>query len=356
MILAFPMWRKGFAKPCGSVIDEALRRKHTVHLWWADVDKPGERVDVRDLDRLWPRAALCENRPRCDAIIGDPSVGEMPGLPAAPKYALDFVWEQRMRKPMPGVTRCWATEDQLETFGGVETWASEFGRIRKIRDRDPVIGMTALDALPLVDPAAVRAKYNLGDRPILLLFALKFGGVNHLWRQTTYRWWHYMKLLRAIRAYCDRHGYALVVKTREKNHDPAFVRDLADRVIGDESLWPYTSAELVRVAALAIHFQSGAVFECAAARVPQLSIAMPQPHLAHLGGHDVFFSTAPRSLQHWPGVVQSVGWQDAAYLFAHGRVWDTTIGYERMAYADRFVGPLDGKSAVRVLDMIEARQ
>ena len=346
MRLAFPMWRRGFAKVCGSVILEAERRGHHAVLLHKPERKSGEGVAESELavfqawglniDPDWAWRSY-------DAIIGDPSVGEMADLPAGPRYALDFVWELRMRRAVLGATRCWSTDYQRARFG------------EKVGHDGPVVGMTALDALSLVDPATVRVKYSLGDKPILLLFALKFGGVGHLWRQTVYRWWHYHHLLRAIRKYADRRGMAVVVKTREKNHDPQTIHDIADRVIYDESLWPYTSAELVKTAALVVHFQSGAVHEAAAAGVAQVSIAIPKPYLRGYPGDDLVSTTQPRNIHAWPGVVQSVGYRDAAALFDTDRVWNTTVGYERVAYNERFNGPLDGKSAARVLDVVEER-
>jgi len=75
-------------------------------------------------------------------------------------------------------------------------------------------------------------------------------------------------LVRQLRRWCDDRGILLVVKTRAKNGDPAFLRRYADRYIGDEDLWPYTSAQLMAVADRCVHFQSGAVIEAAFASVP----------------------------------------------------------------------------------------
>lgn len=263
----------------------------------------------------------------------------MPPLSGAPPpvYALDFAWEQRMRPPKAGVTRCWATRHHREIFGGGPS--------------DPETGMTSLDAFPLVDPERVRKKYNL-DRPVVLLFTLKLG-VPHLWRKTAFRWFHYPGIVYAIKDYCAKRGALLVVKTREKNRDPGWLHRLADRVITDESVWPYTSAELVSAADQIIHFQSGAVFEAVAANVPQLSIRVPQPHLEHLRGHRVFFSQGPYTLQHWRGVVQSVDYTEACGVIRDGMMVPVDQ-VARQQYAQRYVGPLDGKSASRAVDVVEA--
>ena len=350
VILAFPMWRRGFAKVTGSVIDEAIRRGHDVALMWDLDDKPGEAVRSPEIRAQWPAAKIVRSPYRpADVVIGDPSIGECSTAPV-PTFALDFVWEHRMRPAVPGVTRCWSTAYQRDAFA-----RHDFTVARTCSGCDePVTGMTALDALPLVDADAVRARYTL-DRPYLLLFSLKFG-VPRAWRRWLSVGRQYPWLLAALRAYCERRGWLLVVKTRVKHRDPGSMARVADRVIADDDLWPYTSAALVKGAALVVHFQSGAVFEAAAAGVPQLSIAVPQPHLAHLGGHGVFFATTPGNLQHWPGVVQSAAdMNEARAMVMEDRVM-TAVREDALAtYAERYTGPLDGRSAARVLDVVEAR-
>ena len=85
----------------------------------------------------------------------------------------------------------------------------------------------------------------------------------------------------AVREFCRRSGAALVVKSREKNRDPRFLRRGRGRVRGDRRrrCIPYTSIELMAIADLCVHFQSGAALEAALAAVPSLSVKVPQSHL-----------------------------------------------------------------------------
>ena len=364
MNLLFQGWRRGHYKVTGGVIDEAILRGHRVTLIHGKAGKAGEGVTTDELHARWPKADILSghgNTLHAHAIIGDPSVGDACSFgapPTVPVYALDFIWEQRMRPRVPGVTRCWATERHQSQFAWLNA-ASPWGNDCHLYSRvdstvtDPVIGMPALDAIPLVDPAAVRKKYHLGTKPIVLLFSLKLG-VPHLWRKTVFKYWWYPEMLYAIKDYCQKRGALLVVKTRVKHADSSIVHAVADRVITDEALWPYTSAELVRVADLAIHFQSGAVFEAAAAGIPQLSIRVPQPHLEHFPGHAVFFSHEPHTLQHWPGVVQSIDYREAARLLRDFPPEWKIYEWERQRYLDRYTGPI-GTSSSRVLDLIESR-
>ncbi len=57
----------------------------------------------------------------------------------------------------------------------------------------------------------------------------------------------------------------------------------------DDGVFPYTSIELMAIADLCIHFQSGAVLEAAHAGVPSLSVRVPQSHLEEYPGHDELF-------------------------------------------------------------------
>ncbi len=71
-------------------------------------------------------------------------------------------------------------------------------------------------------------------------------------------------LAAAVREFCRRNRATLVVKSREKNRDPRFVRRMADRLVKrDDEVYPYTSMQLMSAADLCVHFQSGAVLEAA---------------------------------------------------------------------------------------------
>ncbi len=89
---------------------------------------------------------------------------------------------------------------------------------------------------------------------------------------------------RSVRDFCRRTGAALVVKSREKNRDPRFLRRSAPTCSSraTTACLPYTSIELMAIADLCIHFQSGAVLEAALAGVPSLSVKVPQSHLRGL--------------------------------------------------------------------------
>jgi hypothetical protein len=239
-----------------------------------------------------------------------------------------------------------------------------------------------LDQLALVDRAAVRRRLGFGpDRPLVLLMSLKMAVpepwrrfvwgdgsplvrslkalahgeaalVPDIWRGNGYR-----ALVQGVRRLCDRSGAALLVKSREKNRDPRFLKGMADLLIErDDEVFPYTSIELMAVANLCVHFQSGAVMEAAMAAVPSVSIAVPQTHLEGRNrSFDKIYGTHEGSLQNFPGVVWSTPHDEVAARLDGRTLADFRVDPEaRRAYVERFLGFDDLKSSQRVLRSVEA--
>jgi hypothetical protein len=179
------------------------------------------------------------------------------------------------------------------------------------------------------------------------------GLLREIWKGNDYR-----DLVGAVRAFCRRSGAVLLVKSREKNLDPGFLRQSADVFVeSDDAVYPYTSIELMAIADFCVHFQSGAVLEAAAAAVPSLSVKVPQSHLRDYPGHEEIFGGRAGSLQNFTGVVWSAGHAEAPSWFAGRSLADVKIDPEaRRRYLDLFVGDADGRSSQRVLDVIERRR
>jgi hypothetical protein len=235
-----------------------------------------------------------------------------------------------------------------------------------------------MDQLALVDRDAVRKRYGLGrDQPVVLLMSLKMG-VPDPWRHLVWgsdwrrrlraapsllrhpRWlrdlpWRhgYRELTDALGRLCRRHGAALLVKSREKNEDPSFLRRAAPSIF-DETVYPYTSMELMAIATLCIHFQSGAVLEAAFANVPSLSVAISQSHLADYASFGEMYGGQPESLQNFPGVVWPLHWRDAATRVDGLSLGDLRVDPEqRRRYVEKFLGFDDTRSSVRVVEAME---
>lgn len=405
MTLAFLAVRKGFLKVLGATIQAALDRGHRVVLLWDPVEaKPGEAVSEADLG-AWPGASREGWRRGApllpllrtagvDALVA-PSLHYIlqvncgdEGIDAIRRagiglYSVDYAFETVTSAPegyraiditfyTSGFQRALHQRLFAERFAAL-------GPGVDVAARSAVSGSPMLDQLALVDRAAVRKRYGLGaDQPVVLLMSLKmavpdpwrrlvWGGGPRPWRALRalaagraawvgeiLRGHGYRALVEALRAFCVRAGAALVVKSREKNADPRFLRRLADLFVYDEGVYPYTSIELMAIADLCVHFQSGAVLEAAAAGVPSLSLAVSQAHLRAYESFDDAYGGRPGSLQNFPGVVWSADPAAAIGALARSSLADFRVDpAARRRYVEKFLGFDDTRSSVRVLEAIE---
>ena len=405
MTIAFLASRKGYLKVMGSLIQASLDRGHGVVLLDRDTEKTGEAATPADFAH-WPRARVAGRRPdepilpllqreRVDALVG-PSLhfllsrtelgSEIDAIRRAGirLYSVDYSFET-LTSDADGYrvidVTFYSSEYQRRLHWSV--LESDFARLPADVDmnaRSAVCGSTMLDQLARVDRAAVKRALGLDSgRPVVLLMSLKMM-VPEPWRRYVWggepavlRALHaathgrarlvpeilrgngYRTLVTALRRFCERAGATLVVKSREKNRDPAFLRNEADVFVEkDADVFPYTSMQLMAVADLCVHFQSGAVLEAAFCDVPSLSIQVPQTHLESYPGFRESFGGEPGSLQNFPGIVWLVP-ADRAPAWLDGRtIADFAVDpVARRDYVNRFLGFGDTCSSERVLDVIE---
>ena len=405
MNLGFLVTRKGYLKVLGAVIQAALERGHRVTLLWDPLEtKPGELIDQSDL-ALWPTAVVrtwergtpllpALQAAGIQALVGTRLYyvlqaygyeAEMATLaPAGIRvFNVDYIFDTIVLDPVAYRrvdTTFYLSEYQRDLHWQVK--AEEFARLgdpATWRRRSAVCGSTMMDQLPRVDPAEVRRRYGLApEQPVVVFMSLKMA-VPEKWRQavwgseprlvrvaralraghpewigTILRTHGYRDLVQSVRRFCQRTGAALIVKSREKNEDPRFLRNMADVALGDERVYPYTSMELMAIASLCIHFQSGAALEAAFAGVPSLSVAVPQSHLAAYPTFDEVYSARPGTMQNFPGIVWSLPAEAVAAKLDASRLEDFRIDpAERSRYVEKFLGFDDTRSSERVLDEIE---
>jgi hypothetical protein len=403
--LGFLVFRRGFLKVLGTLIQTALERGHEAVLLWDPVEaKPGEQVSEAEL-AVWPRARVVvwDRRTPLPPVLAAAGVraliapslhsvlrsfgrdGDCPALRAAGVrlYSVDYVLDTITNDPagyrVVDVT-FYASQWQRELHWRVK--ADGFAAIgdRALLDRrSAVVGSTMFDQLALVDRAAVRKRYGLDGRRVVLFLSLKMA-VPDQWRRLVWgrgprvlraaralaagraAWvpdilksHGYRDLLESVRRLCDRSDAVLIVKSREKNHDPPFVRRLADVFLVDETVYPYTSMELMAVADLCVHFQSAGVLEAAFAGVPSLSVAVSQEHLRAYPTYHEFYVVQPETLQNFQGVVWSATPREAIARLDAAALDDFRVdAARRRAYVAQFVGFDDTRSSERALDVIEA--
>jgi hypothetical protein len=407
LTLAFLALRKGFLKVMGATIQAALDRGHDVVLIWDPVEaKPGEVVTEAEL-RAWPGAARVVwprrtpllpllQAARVEALVA-PSLhyvlktsvedDEIAAIRRAGVglYSVDYVFETVTSDP-----EGYRVIDITFYMSGFQRelhrrlFAAQFAALGSETDlsaRSAVSGSTMLDQLAVVDRAAIRKRYGLGaDQPVVIFMSLKMAvpdarrrlvwgagprgwralkalGSGHVgWVPEILSGDGYPALVEALKDFCARTGAALVVKSREKNADPRFLRRAADVFLFDEGVYPYTSIELMSIADLCVHFQSGAVLEAACAGVPSLSIAVSQEHLRQYASFDEIYGGRPGTLQNFPGVVWHVDPAGAIERLNRASVGDFQLDpVAHRRYIEKFLGFADTHSSVRVLEAIERR-
>jgi hypothetical protein len=122
----------------------------------------------------------------------------------------------------------------------------------------------------------------------------------------------------------------------------------------DDEVYPYTSIQLMALADLCIHFQSGAVMEAAFCGVPSLSVKIPPPYGPDLPAYEETWGARPGSMQNWPGVVRSAGLEEAPAVLAQWTLDGWVMDAEaHRAYVERYLGFDDTRSSARVLEVIE---
>jgi hypothetical protein len=407
--IAFLASRKGYLKVMGSLIQAAIERGHEALLLTDPGErKPGEATTAEDLGH-WPRARTLPIRrgaslapllagERTEALVGPSlhfvlaSMGPEEDIRAVRAagvrlYSVDYIVEALNSRPESYhlIDRTFYTSEYERSWHWHESPFKddfdELGRRLDLSARSAVGGSTMLDQLGLVDRGTVRRQLGIGpDKPVVLFMSLKMAvpeprrrfvwgdgsaltrtakAVAHgradlvpeIWKGNGYR-----ALAQAVRRFCDRAGAVLVVKSRQKNHDPRFLQDVADKFVErDDEVFPYTSIQLMAVADLCIHFQSGAVLEAAMASVPSISIRVPlSDDQRKYPAHTFAFDPGVGSLSNFPGVAWFTPPEEAVSLLEGRTLADFRLDpAARRAYVERYLGFDDLGSSRRVLQAIE---
>jgi hypothetical protein len=401
MRLAFLILRKNYYRLLAPVVDAALARGWEVECWhdWSHPRRGGKSSEfpnavpsfrhgaprVRNFMGMGELAARF-GAEGPDAVISlDPPFAAVRGATKARwiwlQYSTDIVCYPTARglldvDAVGAYSPYW--RQKLDERYGPE------GSPGEVRGKTVPVGVPELDAVKLIDPVDVRRRLGLDQRrPVVVYLPFPLSSnPQTFWLQHVYaprsrasralrvllarrpEYWPYVqadacdrRMVEAVRAFCDREGAALVMKTRAKDPIPGYARPLADRVIYDPSLYPATILELLSVAALCVHFYSTAVFEAVYAGVPSLCLA---PEAADMGLpdllHDLVHNGKPGGIYNWPGAAH---WQPLAEAFeglARWRLGDFTMAREaRREYVEHFLGFGDGRSSERLLDLATVR-
>jgi hypothetical protein len=408
--VAFPISRLNYYRLLAPVIDEALARGLAVECWhdYGAARGGHKGYEFPDLD-LAPKFAggtpafrtyegpaglhALAARERPDALVTfQPPRRVLAGRPSPVPWVL--------LQDSPGFFHH-VTADDLVGVAGIGLYSAhwlEFGlrvmrgkgllaeadpREAAIRARSRVVGFPELDGGRSLDPTAIRARLGLpAGRPVVTFMPYPYrSNPNSFWSRWIYAnprpwlqasmivargqhryWrhvvegWHDRALARAVRAFCDANGAALLVKYREKDPIPRYLRAVADVAVADPAPWPPPILETLAVADLAVSFYSATVLESAFMGVPYLCIGFADEdwhgHLNRAWTAERF-DVSEGGEFNFPGVSELTTIPDVIERLPRRRLGEFGVdARRRRAYVETFVGHDDGRSAVRMVDLV----
>ena len=413
MRLAFPIWRRTHYRLLTPVIEEALGRGLTVECWHDEAGaRDGHKGYLFPTLEEVPKFAggtpvfrtyegrdglyALAQRERVDALLA----WRPPRLLLGPGRASPVPWVMLQDSPGFFARDRLPDADDLAGVDAIGVYSAhwlEWGlgvmradgrlgagdsRADVIRARSRVVGFPELDACRMLDRSAIRATLGLpAGRPVVTFMPYPYdSNPTSFWSRWIYanprawlqaamilargrhrywphvrRGWHDRNLVRAVRAFCDANGAALVVKYREKDPIPDYLRAAADVAVADPVPWPPAILDVLAVADLAVSFYSATVLESAFLGVPYLCIGFAdEDWYGHLDAawSAARFDTRQGGEFNFPGVTELTTIPEVIARLPGRRLAEfRSDPGQRSAYVARFLGHDDGHSAARTIDL-----
>lgn len=301
------------------------------------------------------------------------------------QHGIDYLVKPIASLAEPDVTCMFSTfwiERAIAFFTRAHAHDGDGGVPGMLRARLRATGFPELDALRSLDPDAVRARFGIPPGRPVVVWLPHDHHERDLWEMLVYRrrWWDPRVLARAVRArrwdlvgrlrdgvgertvaeslraFCDRNGAFLLVKSRIKDRPSASDRRVADLFTFDRSYHPPTILESLVIADLCVHVLSVASMEAAYAGVPGLCLIPPEAS-AFVSDPDTAWRRTsddvlgPGTLWNFAGVSTTLTMAEAVERLPQMSLADLRLdAMARDEYVRRYVGPVDGRSARRVLE------
>jgi hypothetical protein len=314
--LAIYLTRRSQLKVLAPIATAIQKSEHTL-IWrveQAAVKSGSDVIRVQELEQRWPGGMLAYD---ADVTIGIGSV--LPHDRSARYLAVDHFFDCWLTKASPHVTTCYHSAYHHITRSD----------LHGVPSSGYVVGWPNADE---VQPAMVR--------DCVVFFSLKLK-VPEIWRRSPEGQLAYRRLAEdaKARAYADR--LAFVVKGRQKNGDPPWLKALGDEYYEDDHVAPYTAWRLLRRAAWSVHFESGALYESAVAGSYSVALSVPQSHIDALPGGSLQYG-GHAEMHQWAGVSQ--------YGLEGPKVIDPQA---RKAFIAKYLGTCDGRVGQRIVEVAE---
>lgn len=398
MRIAFLIQRKNYYRLLGPVVEEALRRGHRAECWhdWSH-PRRGKASEFPDAVPAFPTGspAVRAYRGRSDlakqfaaaapdaVVCLDPPDPNVRAATRAKWLYLQYSVEILLQPTPQGILDADAVAAYSPHW--IDRLVERFpaaGVGEAIRKKSVAVGAPEMDVVHRIDPDEVRRRLGLpSGRPVVLClpFPLR-SNPQTFWLRHVYApssrpsqairtllagrleyWphvengWNDRRLVDGLRAFCEKNGAVLVMKSRLKDPVPGYARRLADRTFYDLSHYPPTILELLSVASLCVHAYSTAAFEAAYCRVPSLCLA---PDAGDMGlpafVHEFVHNGSLGGIYNWPGTAYCVPLREAFDGLHRWSLADFPLDAEaRKRYVERFLGFDDGRSSARLLDVAE---
>jgi len=408
MKIAFLVHRKSYYKYFSPLIEEALRRGHSVFcihdlFWVIGTSKAYDSPVLNSVPRFAqgsPTVLSWENPDELGDIIERFKIDTLVFLNTHPIYPKLQEAFRRKHLAVSWVAMQHASDvllctqdllryDRVLVYSDRWTeWAKEAlqeeggspDQLTALTSKCVPVGHSELDVYAAIEPQSVRQAWGIPlDKKIVLLLPFPFdSSVDRYWVPYIYgapsrvtalaagalagrpRWmgqaWrgeNDRNVVKAIRRFCDANNALLFIKARLKDPVRPYARRLADKVLYDEEFYPSTIAQCLAIADLCIHFSSNIVYEAAFRSIPSLAI------LPNRCDYKDFRTYRPylkfREMINFTGVNQSFSVVEAINRLPQLRFDDLQIdAIRRSDFLKTYLGFQDSHSASRSLDSMEA--
>jgi hypothetical protein len=330
-----------------------------------------------------------------DAVIatGSPQAAGVPApLPSCTAWVgLQYLFDAFIRGGPDEILACdrvalysrWWLDWAADYFASAGLVSDRAGFVDAAVARSEFVGLPEMDAAAAVDPEEVRRRWGIPEgQPVVVLFPYPQGvgraafwprqifaepsRVKQLARIAAYRrfeylphvWhgWNDRNVLKALRQFCDRNGAYLLIKSRLKTPVPEYAKAIADKWVYDDSYYPATVLEALRIANLSVSFYSSAVFESAWLGVPHLCLTYSLSD--YVDGDPGFFPRFYTDEEGGPfqfrGVSTAWGTPEALRRLPATALADFAMDdAARRRYVEKFLTSAAGDSGARTIDVIE---
>jgi len=190
--------------------------------------------------------------------------------------------------------------------------------------------------------------YGNSRMPVRLFFAMLAGRWEYI--KNAFVPSHDEAVINAIDVFCKKNNAFLLSKRRHSQVVSPLVKKTASLIVGDESHYPHTMVSALAIADLCVGSYSATVYEAVAQNVFFLNINIPFFPVSLIENY-----LPIEEIYNFKGATASMDAASFARTFSEKSLADFKIVPEsRLAFNNKYTGPVDGKSSSRFVDCAES--